>query len=92
MFQCSSNLSPCTHKHKPSYVDISERQDNEIAQEIQEELVRQAEQQRQQEVKDAVRNAHTHTNMSANTSVMLVTSINDLTSSIDVLQWVGHST
>uniref|UniRef100_A0A671YZ11 Coiled-coil domain containing 50a n=1 Tax=Sparus aurata TaxID=8175 RepID=A0A671YZ11_SPAAU len=34
-------------------LDLSERQDNEIAQEIQEELVRQAEQQRQQEEKDA---------------------------------------
>lgn len=35
--------------------NLSERHDNEIAQEIQEELVRQAEQQRQQEEKDAVR-------------------------------------
>ncbi|TNN89381.1 Coiled-coil domain-containing protein 50 [Liparis tanakae] len=32
---------------------LSERQDNEIAQEIQDQLVRQAEQQRQQEEKDA---------------------------------------
>lgn len=36
-------------------MNLSERQDNEIAQEIQEELVRQAERQRQQEEKDAVR-------------------------------------
>lgn len=45
----------------PSYMTISERQDNEIAKEIQEQLVRQAEQQRQQEEKDAVRVTHTHT-------------------------------
>lgn len=38
----------------------SERQDNEIAKEIQEQLVRQAEQQRQQEEKDAVRHTQTH--------------------------------
>lgn len=38
-----------------THVNPSERQDNEIAQEIQEELVRQAERQRQQEEKDAVR-------------------------------------
>lgn len=46
-----------------SYMTISERQDNEIAKEIQEQLVRQAEQQRQQEEKDAVRHteAHKHT-------------------------------
>lgn len=37
-----------------THVNPSERQDNEIAQEIQEELVRQAERQRQQEEKDAV--------------------------------------
>lgn len=37
-----------------THVNLSERQDNEIAQEIQEELVRQAERQRQQEEKDAV--------------------------------------
>lgn len=37
----------------------SERQDVEIAQEIQEELIRQAEWQRQQEEKDAVRNPRT---------------------------------
>lgn len=39
-------------QNQRQYRDI-ERQDNEIAQEIQEELVRQAEQQRQQEEKDA---------------------------------------
>ncbi|XP_041647422.1 coiled-coil domain-containing protein 50 isoform X1 [Cheilinus undulatus] len=39
-------------ENKKQYNEI-ERQDNEIAQEIQEELVRQAEQQRQQEEKDA---------------------------------------
>ncbi|XP_047442873.1 coiled-coil domain-containing protein 50 isoform X4 [Mugil cephalus] len=39
-------------QNQKQHVDI-ERQDNEIAQEIQEQLVRQAEQQRQQEEKDA---------------------------------------
>lgn len=47
-------------------MDISVRQDNEIAKEYQEQLVRQAEQQRQQEEKDAVRSmratqTHIHT-------------------------------
>ena len=51
----------------PTYGDLSERQDNEIAQEIQEELVRQAEQQRQQEEKDAVWNTHTHTHTHTHT-------------------------
>lgn len=45
-----------------TYGELSERQDNEIAQEIQEELARQAERQRQQEEEDAVRNAHQQTN------------------------------
>lgn len=48
------------HAITPAYMDISERQDNEIAQEIQEELVRQAEQQRQQEEKDAVSKTSSH--------------------------------
>lgn len=51
---CSPNPSSYALEHMPTYGDLSERQDNEIAQEIQEELVRQAEQQRQQEEKDAV--------------------------------------
>ena len=49
----------CSHKHVCTHT-CSERQDNEIAQEIQEELVRQAEQQRWQEEKDAVRRKHSH--------------------------------
>lgn len=36
------------------FVVFSERNDNEIAQEIQEQLVRQAEKQKQQEAKDEV--------------------------------------
>lgn len=49
--------SPLPCAREPSGTS-SERQDNEIAQEIQDQLVRQAEHQRQQEEKDAVRNAH----------------------------------
>ncbi|KAG7230702.1 hypothetical protein INR49_019515 [Caranx melampygus] len=41
------------YMHIAVHGNVSERQDNEIAQEIQEQLVRQAEQQRQQEEKDA---------------------------------------
>jgi len=50
----SKHLPICTR----TLGKLSERQDNEIAQEIQDQLVRQAEQQRQQEEKDAVGNAH----------------------------------
>lgn len=57
---------------------ISERQDNEIAKEIQDQLVRQAEQQRQQEEKDAVRPTHTRARAHAPNLTIVVTVIHDL--------------
>lgn len=63
-----------------THVNPSERQDNEIAQEIQEELVRQAERQRQQEEKDAVGSGPEAVLLVSTPQLFLV-----------FLFWAGHS-
>lgn len=87
---CSKSLPIYTW----TFGNLSERQDNEIAYEIQEQLVRQAELQRRQEEKDAVRNMQTHiqTFLPIQAQRWSHPAINDLTFGIDVLYWVGHAT